>query len=517
MKISRRMLTLAVCLMTNTLVCVTALRSGRADELRGMLAINEDNGHFFGYKKPEEMNVGGLQAWVDQYAGGAVTHLFLCPNAMRASFRSKSRDAIWDPYNGKIPDHPWPRNAKGLHDAGIDPYKVWIARCRRKKISPWLSMRMNDVHNTEDRDNFQHSTFWRKNIHLWREPNHEHGSGLNYAYAEVRAYQMAFVRELLERYDPDGLELDWMRFPNHLTPGKARQERGFLTEFVREVRSLTNAWSKKRGHRILLGVRAPALPDAGAGTGMDAVAWAREGLVDLIVATPFYFSTDFDIPFELWRERLQDAPEPVTVIGGVDSTARPWISGTPVGNTMETLRGFAASSYHRGSHGVYLFNWMDDTQWPVPTTDYKRLLRDGVGPDVAAQGARRYPVCFHDTVPEGASRNEQLPADARTGKTFRIHIGPKPTSGKAWAIAGFAKRDGLVEARFEAKLNGQRLPAVEDLKATKSLGGESARAVRFVCPLDTLQAGYNELHLAQAAGSSGQQIVWLELRVEPSN
>ena len=523
MQFSRLLTTLLINSLTVISVCgVVDCRIGKAEEprnvrLHDMLVINEDNSHFFGYKKPAEMNVRGLQAWVDQYAGGAVTHLFLCPNAMRASFRSKSRDAIWDPYNGKTPDHPWPRNAKRLHDAGIDPYKVWIARCRRKKISPWLSMRMNDVHNTEDRDNFQHSTFWRKNIHLWREPNHEHGSGLNYANAEVRKYQMAFVRELLERYDPDGLELDWMRFPNHLTPGKAREERGFLTEFVREVRSLTNDWSKKRGHRILLGVRAPALPDAGAGTGMDAVAWAREGLVDLIVATPFYFSTDFDIPFELWRERLKDAPKPVTVIGGVESTARPWISGTPVGNTMETLRGFAASSYHRGSHGVYLFNWMDDTKWPVPTTNYKRLLRDGVGADVAARGSRRHPVCFHDTVPKGASRNEQLPADARAGKTFRIHIGPKPNSGKAWAIAGLAKRDGLSEARFQAKLNGQRLQAVEDLAATKELGGESARAFRFACPLDALKAGYNQLHLAQTAGSSGQQIVWVELRVEPSN
>jgi uncharacterized lipoprotein YddW (UPF0748 family) len=32
---------------------------------------------------------------------------------------------------------------------------------------------------------------------------------LNYPHAEVRRYQMAFVQELLERYDPDGLELDW--------------------------------------------------------------------------------------------------------------------------------------------------------------------------------------------------------------------------------------------------------------------------------------------------------------------
>lgn len=504
--------------MTVILVCTTAFQVGKAEERRGLqlqnlLVVNEDNSHFFGYKKPEEMNVRGLHAWVDQYAEEAVTHLFLCPNAMRASFRSKSRDSIWDPYDGKTPDHRWPRNAKRLHDAGIDPYRVWIARCREKKISPWLSMRMNDVHNTEDRDNFQHSTFWRKNIQLWREPNHEHGSGLNYAHAEVREYQMALVRELLERYDPDGLELDWMRFPNHLTPGKAREEGRFLTEFMREVRSLTEEWSKKRGHRILLGVRAPALPDAGAGTGMNAVEWARLGLVDWIVATPFYFSTDFDIPFELWRERLKNSPQPVKVLGGVESTARPWISGTPVGNTLETLRGFAASSYDRGAQGVYLFNWMDDTKWPVPTSDYKILLRDGVSPQVAAKGSRRHPVCFHDTIPKGSSRHEQLPADARTGKTFRIHIGPKPKSAKVWAVAGLANRDGLADAVFQAKLNGKMLKADSDLPSTKELGGKAARAIRFACPLNAVNAGYNELELRQTAGSNGQQIVWVEIRV----
>ena len=523
MQISRLQATFAVRAVTVIVVCGFVLfRTAGAEEPRGlrprdMLVINEDNGHFFTSRKPEQMNQEGLHAWVDQYGGGAVTHLFICPNAMRASFRSTSRDAIWDPYDGKEPDHPWPRNAKRMHEAGIDPYEVWIARCREQKISPWLTMRMNDVHNTEDRDNFQHSTFWRENIHLWREPDHEHGSGLNYAHAEVREYQMAFIRELLERYDPDGLELDWMRFPNHLTPGKAREEGPILTEFVREVRSLTEEWSTKRGHPILLGVRAPANPDAAAGVGMDAVTWAQEGLVDLIVACPFYFSTDFDIPFELWHERLKDAPGKVVVIGGVESTARPWISGTPVGNTMETLHGFAASSYHRGSHGVYLFNWMDANDWPVPASDYQVLLRDGVSPRVVERAVRRHPVCFRDTVPEGFSRNEQLPADARAGKTFRIHIGPKPSSGRVWGIAGLAKRDGLAEASFSAKLNGRALEAAEDLASTGEFGGDPARAIRFRCPLESVETGYNEFDLRQTAGPVDQQIVWVELRVEPNN
>jgi hypothetical protein len=523
MKIARRSPTITFRLMTVIVVCgVVVCRIGNAEEprdlrLHDMLVINEDNSHFFGSRKQEDMNLNGLHAWVDQYAGSSVTHLFLCTTAMRASFRSKSRDAIWDPVDGKEPTDPWPQNAKRLHEAGLDPYKVWIARCRANKISPWLSMRMNDTHNTDVRDNFQHSSFWRKHPQFWRVPNSPGGSAMNYAHAEVREHHMAFVREMLDRYDPDGLELDWMRFPYHLTPGSEREERRILTEFVREVRSLTTDWSKKREHPILLGVRAPAHPDAAAGLGMDAVEWARNGLVDLIVPCPFYFSSDFDIPIELWHERLKDTAKAVAVVPGLESSARPWPGGEPVGNTLETLRGFAASSYHRGADGVYLFNWMDANDWPVSGSDYKLLLRDGVGAKVVASAARRHPVCFRDAIPAGFPSDVQLPSDARVGRTFRIHIGPNPDSGNVWAIAGLAKRDGLADARFQAKLNGQTLKAAEDLVGTKMIGGETARAIRFVCPLNAVKAGYNELNLRQIAGSAGQQIVWVEIRVDPSN
>jgi len=51
-----------------------------------MLAVNEDDSHFFATRNPEAMTLAGLHAFVDQYAGSAVTHLFRCPNAMQASF-----------------------------------------------------------------------------------------------------------------------------------------------------------------------------------------------------------------------------------------------------------------------------------------------------------------------------------------------------------------------------------------------------------------------------------------------
>ena len=121
---------LAACLMA---ACLSAEESADrtpgpsdrpSDSLRNMLVINEDNSHFFGSRKPEAMSLAGLHAFVDQYAGSAVTHLFLCPNAMRASFRSHSRAAIWDPVGGKEPEGNWPQNAKRLFEAGLDPYQV---------------------------------------------------------------------------------------------------------------------------------------------------------------------------------------------------------------------------------------------------------------------------------------------------------------------------------------------------------------------------------------------------------
>jgi hypothetical protein len=502
-------------------IAPTGKTSGpREKSLRNMLVINEDDSHFFGTRKPADMTLAGLQAFVDQYVGSAVTHLFLCPNAMRASFRSRSRDAIWDPVNGKEPQDLWPQNAKRLSTAGLDPYQVWIARCREKGISPWLSMRMNDVHSVDELDHFMHSSFWHAHPECWRVP---HGSAspwvnraLNYAHKAVWEHQMSFVRELLERYDPDGLELDWMRFGYHLTPGRAREEGTILTDFVRAARAATVESSRKRGHAILLGVRAPAHPDAAAGLGMDAVRWAQEGLVDLVVPCPFWSSSDFDIPVELWRERLGKAAERVTVAPGIEHNARPWPGGAAVANDLAALRGFAASAYQRGADSIYLFNWMDSETRPVTASDYTLLVRDGLSRQLVERFPRRHPICYRDTVPPGFPDGAQLPADAQAGRTFRIHVGSKPASGKVWVIAGLAQRPGVAEAQLAVRLNAQPSGPAEDVAQRQGFGGAPARVVRFTGPLEAIKDGCNEVTIRQIAGSSPQQIVWVELRLEPA-
>ena len=467
------------------------------------------------------MTQEGLHAFVDQYAGTGVSHLFLCPNAMCASFKGKTRDAIWELREQEMPagvGKTWMDNARLLHERGLDPYAIWIARCREKGISPWLTMRMNDVHDVPNEKSYMHSTFWLEHPEYWRVPGNSGGwteRALDYGVPRVREHAMSFVRELLERYDPDGIELDWMRFGWHFKPGEETQGAEHLTAFMGEARRLTAEWSKKRGHPIKLGARVPTHPDAAKGLGMDGVRWAKEGLIDMLVPTPFWTTSDFDIPVELWRERMGEAAGRIVLAAGLEHNLRAYPGGKAVPNDLESTRGFAAAAWHRGADQIYLFNYMDSQTIPVSASDYRILVEEGLGAEEVAALPRRHVQTFHDTVPAGFSAGVVLPADAGEGAQFNLNIGPKPGTGRVLFIAGLVQRIGLDEARFEAKINGAACTAAAD---GAKLGGYpgAARALQFECPLASVMAGHNAITIKQTEGQGAQQIVWAEIRIDPA-
>lgn len=132
------------------------------------------------------------------------------------------------------------------HSEGVDyPARV-IERCRHQGISPWISLRMNDVHVNGNLDHPIHSDFWR-NPELFRQghPGY-YARALDYVHSEVRDKYKALIVETLERYDLDGLELDFMREPYLFSKGKEQEGRLILTEWLRDIRTLVDAASKRR-------------------------------------------------------------------------------------------------------------------------------------------------------------------------------------------------------------------------------------------------------------------------------
>jgi hypothetical protein len=96
----------------------------------------------------------------------------------------------------------------------------WLAEisraCRRRKVSPWLSIRMNDMHGANSWERSYMNCALQKDPRYrlrGREVNPRDGinrklQALNYARPEVRAYMYRMIRELVEDYDFEGLELD---------------------------------------------------------------------------------------------------------------------------------------------------------------------------------------------------------------------------------------------------------------------------------------------------------------------
>jgi hypothetical protein len=335
-----------------------------------VLAINEDNDHYFKLDS-SLMDEKHLVSYLgDILSKGAVTDFFMCPCGQRASFDSKAWEPIWkgisEPnMHGKTNDI-WCVNAKLLHDKGIDPYAVWIKECRKRGVRAWMSMRMNDVHFVNITNYFRNATFWRERTDLRRYPDvnplantHSWDSfAFNYAHREVRDYHFAMFKELVDRYDADGYEFDWMRFTRHLTPGREREEAPILTAFMKRCRDYVDKVAAKRGKRILLSARVPTTYEEAREKGFDPETWAKDGLIDWLITTNFYDTNDFEIDVAGWKRRMMAANPAVKVFpGATDCLRRNEVKGLPpIRMTSSDYSRWAKAMRQRGAEGLYLFN-----------------------------------------------------------------------------------------------------------------------------------------------------------------
>ena len=247
---------------------------------------------------------------------------------------------------------------------------------------------------------------------------------------------------------------------------------------------------------------------------MDGVTWVRDGLVDLLVPTPFWATTDFDIPIELWRERIGRATKKVILAPGAEILVRAYPAAKPIEADLLSSRGFAAAAWHRGADSIYLFNYMDPGPMTGGKVAYRTLLEEGLSAKTVATKPRRHVVTYRDTVAPGMSSDVRLPVDGFKGGTFRIYTGPKPKKADAFVVVGLAQADGMAQGKFEITINGSKCTPAPDL-ADLSLFSGVARAVQHQCPSDSLHDSYNEIQIKQLPGTPEQKIVWVELRVVP--
>lgn len=412
--------------------------SPRDTRLTGLMQ-NEDCTDFFAHQEFPAGQAGEIvDRYVDVLAGAGVSVLMCNTNARRTNYRSQVWEAFWDGYDPDGPDDqpflssvPPDRrtsyrklvgNMLATHNAGVDYPARIIQRCRHHGISPWISLRMNDVHENHNLDHPFHSALWRK-PELFRQGDTGHfARALDYAHAEVREHYRALIVETLERYDVEGLELDFLREPYLFSKGKEAEGRQILTDWLRSIRALVDDAAKRSGHEVKLGVRVPSDPETALGLGFDAPTWAEEGLVDLVTVAPRWSTLQFDMPMEKWREMLG---ERVTLAGGLEVSYSP-SPGTPSRRvTPEEANGAALAILSGGADAVYLFNFFQNGHpgWPIP--EYQQALKALSSLEALRKLPRRHAVTYRDVTIPGEAYRTPLPASG-TRLSFALPLGPVP-------------------------------------------------------------------------------------------
>ena len=510
------------------------------------ISVNEDIAHFYANHLEEEMTAEGCDALVDFYARFPdVTQLLFCANVQRALFASRAWEPIYTGYDPEAgPDQPvlrfldnpldreltlgsqgryWLHNLYLLEQRGVDHLARWLARCRQRGLEGWLSMRMNDGHFYHVLDAFWHPSFWRERPDLWVVPNDQTAGGraFDYTHSEVREHHLALVRELLERYDLDGLELDWIRGYPYFPAGTEPERAAILTEFVAEVRQLARAAATRWGHPVKIGARVPTRIESGRLLGTDGLTWAREGLVDQLVLSSRVSVIEFDVPVGQWRRELGDRPVSLVVQFGTNTLpfpgARQYGGAGLAQATPELLRGAAGAAYHASADGVYLFNHCYFEAEPSRRDWYQRIL-ESIGSTAALAGKpRRHAITYPEIVGPGESEGAALPAPIHGGQgaRFELCVSPLPDMNWAAVVIGFERgRPSPPPLDLVVRINGhvcRYLAVVPPSEAPFDLPPLAETRMTFVAPKGTVTEGRNAVEVSCGCGEG--VIVWCEVSV----
>ena len=177
--------------------------------------------------------------------------------------------------------------------------------------------------------------------------------------------------------------------------------------------------------------------------------------------------------------------------------------------------GAAVSLLHRGADCIYLFNYMDSGTTVSKPEDYTTILRNAGALKTATTHPRRHAITYSDTWAPGEPEIYTLPILCSKDKiaTLKIHIGPRPTSGKARVFIGLGEEANCDTTPLRVRVNGELCAASESAPPThihpvvKTMTG-------FDVPLSAVKDGYNGVEVTSSAMEPGK-IVWVEIYIIP--
>ncbi len=301
-------------------------------------------------------------------------------------------DSRIQPVFGPAHAHPGPRmgpmisNLKSLIEVGHCPLQAVVDFCHANGMEAFASLRMNDVHDSMW---YRWITHWKRNHPQFLVdrtgmlPERKlYVTAQDFVHQEVRERKFEIIEEVCQRYDIDGIELDFIRQPVYFSSSMRGVpvddgEVAIMTGFLRRIRRSMDEIATRRGRPLLLAARVPDTFHLSRGIGLDLEQWAREGLVDILIAGGGYAPNSLDV-----AEFARAAQKHGVLVYPCFNT------GTLLrGSIVEQMRALAANWRRAGADGSYLWNMFG----PQEVKDQRHVALDEIGePETLAGKTKLY-------------------------------------------------------------------------------------------------------------------------------
>jgi len=241
-----------------------------------------------------------------------------------------------------------------VHNAGIEI--LW-------------SIRMNDTHDhayvESELDSWKQANldklFARKSDASLMSYCDKRWSSIDFTHTESRQKMYNILKDVISRYDIDGLELDFTRFPTYFKESSLGYEvypenTERMNEFVRMVRALTEQYSMERNKPMLLTIYVPDSIKFCKYIGLDVETWIKEDLIDFAAIGSHigYFQPWEDSIGEYNAITDENNLPRLPVYAALDSLGYSNNQNLYSNDCNEAL-----IAYEAGAKGIYTYNYFD--------------------------------------------------------------------------------------------------------------------------------------------------------------
>ena len=355
--------------------------------------------------------------------------LFWCTGTHTATWQSDVLDLVGDLHDRKYRtarEYVSAENLREMLERGEDPLQAIIERGHELDLHVYASVRMNDNHfngmQPDEMASSNHEELTRLRIEhpdwlLGDQTSEWFALSWNFAVPEVREHRLDHIKELCERCDWDGVELDWQRHGFHLPKDEAYRLRYVLTDLQREVREMTHEIGRRRSRPFYVAARVAPTLEVSRSIGYDVPAWVDGGLVDAVIPAGGYgMDPSIDVAAYLALCEGRDA----VVYAGLDVGIDVFSSGEhgqevfagpedPKTKDHMRVRATAARCHEAGANGIYVFNWHADRN------SRRDLLSQMGDPETLRRTDKIYAAThryYRDKGPwRGALRNDRIYGD----------------------------------------------------------------------------------------------------------